>query len=58
MSEFPTLTGYYELLFLYLEPRKQKYSEVRVVLTELQSLQCTPRFMSLSIQAPRHFTMT
>jgi len=58
MSEFPTLTGYYKFLFLYLEPRKQACGAARCVLTELQFLQYILRFTSLSIQAPRHFTMT
>jgi len=57
MPEFPTLTGYYKHLFLYLEPRKQSCGAARCVLTELQSLQYTLHFTSLSIQAPRHFTM-
>lgn len=58
MTEFPTLTGYHKLLFPYFELCKQTWDVTRVVLTELQSLQYTLHFMSLSIQAPRDFTMT
>ena len=58
MADFPTLTGYYRLLFLYLEPRKQARGGTRIVLTEPQFLQYIPHFTSLSIQARERFTMT
>ena len=57
MSGFPTLTGYYRFLFLYLEPCKQTCGGSRIVLTELQAPRYTPRFTSLSIQAHKRFTM-